>query len=95
MALVCTFTDAFTSEPETTNDVASTKAEAGARRHVTRVIDGDTVVLDGGERVRLIVHADSLPLGASPMAPPRELPISQHASGTPPRREYNPGAPAS
>jgi micrococcal nuclease len=31
-----------------------TEAEAGEWRHVTRVIDGDTLILDGGERVRLI-----------------------------------------
>ncbi len=35
--------------------IASTQlAHASALRHVERVIDGDTIVLDGGERVRLI-----------------------------------------
>jgi hypothetical protein len=54
IALAWTFTDASASEPETTNDGAGTEAKAEEWRHVTRVIDGDTLVLDGGERVRLI-----------------------------------------
>ena len=52
MALVCTFTDGFASEPEAANNEGGT--ESAEWRHVTRVIDGDTIVLDGGERVRLI-----------------------------------------
>jgi endonuclease YncB( thermonuclease family) len=84
----------FASEPETASNEGATEAAAIEWRTVARVIDGDTIVLDGGERVRLIVHAGSLPLGASPVAPPHELPITQHASGTSPLREYNPGAPA-
>ena len=32
----------------------TTEAAAAVWRHVTRAIDGDTLVLDGGERVRLI-----------------------------------------
>jgi len=93
MVLVFTFTDAFASDPETAKNVRANEPAAGEWRHVARVIDGDTLILDGGERVRLIVRAGSLPLGASPMAPQRELPIAQHAPGTPPLRDYNPGAP--
>jgi micrococcal nuclease len=52
MALVCSFANAFASEPETANGEGRTEAEDW--RTVTRVIDGDTIVLDGGERVRLI-----------------------------------------
>ena len=54
VALVFTFTADFASEPEAADDGGGTEAEAEAWRHVTRVIDGDTIVLDGGERVRLI-----------------------------------------
>ena len=74
--------------------------DEGSARHsaewrtVTCASDGDTIVVDGGERVRLIVHAGGSPLGASPMAPPHELLIAQDASGTAPLREYNLGAPA-
>jgi hypothetical protein len=45
IVLVCTFTDAFASEPETGDNEGGT--EAGDWRTVTRVIDGDTIILDG------------------------------------------------
>jgi micrococcal nuclease len=54
IAFVWTFGDTFASEPARTNEGSGTEAEAGEWRQVTRVIDGDTLVLDGGERVRLI-----------------------------------------
>jgi endonuclease YncB( thermonuclease family) len=54
MAFVYTFADAFASEPETANSEGGADAEAGEGRHVTRVIDGDTIALDGGERARSV-----------------------------------------
>lgn len=54
MALGWTFNSASASEPDTANEGNDAEAEVRAWRHVTRVIDGDTIVLDGGERVRLI-----------------------------------------
>ena len=54
IALAWTLGDASASEPETAKDGAGTEAEAGEWRHVTRVIEGDTIILGGGERVRLI-----------------------------------------
>jgi endonuclease YncB( thermonuclease family) len=54
IALVWTVGGAFPSEPKTTSDRAGTEVQTGEWRHVTRVIDGDTIILDGGERLRLI-----------------------------------------
>ena len=54
IALGWTFGSAFASESEEANNESATEAEAGEWHHVTRVIDGDILVLAGGARVRLI-----------------------------------------
>lgn len=41
-------------QPTTPSSVDSAEGPAGEHRTVTRIVDGDTIVIDGDERVRLI-----------------------------------------